>query len=134
MQRPLEARYGPAMAIAITTITFAAFHFNQPWVITLMPPILLASVMLGVLAYAARSLIPGMIGHAAMDVINFSYWWWSLAGHYDRKTIFDSGIDSDFVVWGSALLVSLALFLLVVRKLLMLRRDARNPWLSNPSH
>jgi membrane protease YdiL (CAAX protease family) len=126
IQRPLEGRYGPALAIAITTIAFAALHLNQAWVVTLMLPIFLASIMLGVLAYAARSLIPGIIGHATMDVFNFSYWWWSLIGQYDRKTIFESGFDLDFMVWAGTLLASLALFLLIVRKLLNLRREAPN--------
>ncbi len=123
IQRPLEARYGPAVAITITTLSFAALHLNQPWAITLMLPILLASVMLGVLAYAARSLIPGIIGHAVMDVFNFSYWWWQLMGQYDRRTIFETGIDLDFVFWSATLAVSLTLFALVVRKLMVLRRE-----------
>jgi sodium transport system permease protein len=118
-QRPLEAGYGPVSAIGISTITFAAVHLNQPWAITLMAPIVLAGLMLGALAYAASSLIPGMIGHAVMDVFNFAYWWWSLIGRYDRRPIFETGPDLDFVVWAGALVVSVALFLLVVRKLLI---------------
>jgi membrane protease YdiL (CAAX protease family) len=122
IQRPLESRYGPTLAIAITTVAFAAFHLNQPWAITLMVPILLASVMLGLLAFAARSLIPGIIGHTVMDVFNFSFWWWSLIGHYDQSTIFESGIDVDFMLWSGTLVMSLTLFGLVVRKLLNLPR------------
>ena len=118
IQRPLEARYGPAAAITIATLSFAAFHLNQPWAITLMLPILLASVMLGALAYASRSLIPGIIGHAVMDVFNFSYWWWQLIGTYDRGTVFETGLDLDFAFWSGTLAISLALFALVVRKLL----------------
>ena len=74
------------------------------------------------LAYSSQSLIPGMIGHAAMDVFNFSYWWWSLIGHYDRGTIFESGIDSNFAASLGTLAISLTLFGLVVRKLLALHR------------
>jgi membrane protease YdiL (CAAX protease family) len=122
IQRPLEQAYGPVIAIAITTVAFAALHLNQPWVITLMLPILLASVLLGVLAYATRSLIPGMIGHAVMDVCNFSYWWWSVIGHDDRRTIFEAGLDRDFLFWSAALIVSLGLFAVVVRKLLGFRK------------
>ena len=124
IQRPLEARYGPGVAITIATLSFAALHLNQPWAITLMPPILLASVMLGALAYASRSLIPGIIGHAVMDVFNFSYWWWQLTGTYDRRTIFETGIDLDFVFWAGTLAVSLTLFALCVRRLLTLRRES----------
>ncbi len=122
LQRPLEKRYGPAGAVAVSTAAFAALHLNQPWALTLMPPILLAGVLLGVLAYASRSLVPGMIGHAVMDVFNFSYWWWSLTGRYDRRTVFETGVDLDFVVWAGTLVLSLALFVLAVAKLPAFRR------------
>ena len=123
LQRPLEARYGPAVAIAVGTVAFVAAHLNQAWVVTLLGPLVLAGVLLGVLAYAARSLVPGMIGHTVMDVFNFSYWWWSLIGHYDRRPIFESGIDLDFAFWAGTLAVSLTLFAMFVRKLLALRQN-----------
>ena len=125
MQRSLELRFGPAKAIVVTTVGFAALHANQAWVLTLMPPLLLASVMLGVLACAARSLIPGIIGHTVMDVFNFSYWWWHLWGQYDRRPIFETGIDLDFVVAAGTLLLSLSLFVLVVRKLFAQEQGSR---------
>jgi membrane protease YdiL (CAAX protease family) len=117
IQRPLEKNYGPAGAIAVSTTAFAVLHLNQPWVITLMAPILLAGILLGLLAYSSQSLIPGMIGHAVMDVFNFSYWWWTLIGRYDRQPVFETGVDLDFVLWAATLAASLALYLLVVRKL-----------------
>jgi membrane protease YdiL (CAAX protease family) len=121
LQRPLELRFGPAKAIVLTTVGFAALHVNQAWVLTLMAPLLLASVMLGMLAYAARSLVPGMIGHAAMDVFNFSYWWWHLWGDYDRRPISETGIDLDFVTAAATLVISLSLFVVVVQRLFALR-------------
>ena len=71
MQRSLELPFGSAKAIVVTTVGFAALHANQAWVLTLMPPLLLASVMLGVLACAARSLIPGIIGHTVNGRVQF---------------------------------------------------------------
>jgi membrane protease YdiL (CAAX protease family) len=124
VQRPLEGRYGPGVAIAISTAAFAALHLNQPWAITLMPPILLAGVLLGVLAYSSGSLIPGIIGHAVMDVFNFSYWWWSLIGHYDRRTVFETGVDGDFVLWAGTLAGSLLLFWFVAGQLRAARPDS----------
>jgi len=123
IQRPLELRYGPVVAIATSTAAFALMHSNKAWVLTLMPPILLAGIMLGALAYAARSLIPGIIGHAAMDVINFSYWWWQIVGHYDRQTIFETGVDFDFLFWIATLVLSLVLFVGTIRKMLALNRQ-----------
>jgi membrane protease YdiL (CAAX protease family) len=117
MQRPLEIRYGPAAAIAITSLLFIAVHLNQAWIGALFFPGLLASVMLGVLAYASRSLIPSIIGHAVMDVFNFGYWWWQLLGSYNQRPIGETGIDFNFLVWASTLVISLSLFLFVVTKL-----------------
>jgi hypothetical protein len=101
----------------LTTVLYRIALARPPEV---MVPILLASTMLGVLAYAVRWLIPGIIGHAVMDVFNFSYWWWSLLGHYHCGTIFETGIDLNLVVWAGTLVISLTLFGLVVRKLLAL--------------
>jgi membrane protease YdiL (CAAX protease family) len=117
MQRPLEERYGAVPAIAITTLSFVGMHFDQAWIGALCAPAILASVILGILAYASRSLIPSMIGHAVMDVFNFGYWWWQLLGHYDQRPIFETGIDADFVAWASTLVISLSVFPLVIREL-----------------
>jgi membrane protease YdiL (CAAX protease family) len=125
LQRPLEGPYRSAAAIAISTAVFAVIHLNQPWASTLMPCIVLAGVLLGVLAFASQSLIPGIIGHGAMDVFNFSYWWWSLIGQYDKRTIFETAVDVDFVLWVGTLVASLVLYLLVVRKLYAIRRGPR---------
>jgi membrane protease YdiL (CAAX protease family) len=117
MQRPLETRYGPAAAIAISSFLFLAIHLNQTWIGAFFIPGVLASVMLGMLAYVSRSLIPSMIGHAVMDVFNFGYWWWQLLGSYDRRPIWETGVDVNFLAWAAALAISLALFCLAIRKL-----------------
>jgi membrane protease YdiL (CAAX protease family) len=117
MQQPLERRYGPTLAIGLTTIGFVALHLNQTWIGALLLPAILASLMLGVLAYVSRSLIPSMIGHAVMDVFNFGYWWWHLLGDYNRRPISETGIDLNFAAWAGTLVISLGLFVLVVRKL-----------------
>jgi membrane protease YdiL (CAAX protease family) len=117
MQQPLERRYGPAPAIALATIGFVGIHLNMAWIGALLFPAILASIMLGVLAYASRSLIPSMIGHAVMDVFNFSYWWWHLLGDYHRRPISETGIDLNFAAWAGTLAISLGLFVLVVLKL-----------------
>jgi membrane protease YdiL (CAAX protease family) len=117
VQRPLESRYGPAAAIGITSLLFIAAHLNQAWIGALFVPGLFASVMLSMLAYASRSLIPSMIGHAVMDVFNFGYWWWQLLGTYNERPISETGIDLNFLVWASTLVISLSLFVFVVRQL-----------------
>jgi membrane protease YdiL (CAAX protease family) len=117
MQQPLERRYGPILAIVLTTVGFVALHLNQTWIGALLFPAILASLMLGVLAYVSRSLIPSMIGHAVMDVFNFGFWWWHLLGEYTRRPISETGIDLNFAAWAGTLVISLGLFVLVVQKL-----------------
>jgi hypothetical protein len=56
-----------------------------------------------------------------MDVFNFAYWWWSLIGRYDRRPVFETGVDWDFALWAGTLSASLTLYLLVVRKLHAIR-------------
>jgi membrane protease YdiL (CAAX protease family) len=110
MQVPLEKRYGPAPAIVIGSVVFVVTHLHQAWALPVLLHLFAMSVMLGVLAYASGSLIPGMIGHAVMDIFNFSFWWSDLAGTFDRQTVAEAGIDAHFVVWVLILVASAALF------------------------
>ncbi len=66
-----------------------------------------------------------MIGHAVMDVFNFSYWWWQLLGHYDKRPVFETGIDANFVASAATLTISLSLFPVVLRKLSQASTPAR---------
>jgi membrane protease YdiL (CAAX protease family) len=122
LQRPLETRYGASVAIGISSLLFVAIHLNQAWIGALFAPAVMASVMLGALAYASRSLIPSMVGHAVMDIFNFGYWWWHLLGSYNQRPISETGVDLNFLGWASTLAVSLCLFLIVVRKLWLVPR------------
>jgi membrane protease YdiL (CAAX protease family) len=123
MQVPLENRYGPALGIVIVSMAFVILHLNQAWA----PPILLhifaISVMLGILAYASGSLIPGIIGHTVMDIPNFAYWWTDVAGTFDKRPIAETGVDAHFVVWALIFVASVALFFWAARKTLTARRQ-----------
>ncbi len=133
MQVPLERRYGPATAIAVVAVVFLAAHLHQAW----LPPFLIAgvigSVMLGMLAWACRSLIPGMIGHMVMDIFNFSYWWSDVVGKFERRPIAETGMDAHFVAWTLLLTASLALFSWAVGRLIALRRENADPHPSSSS-
>lgn len=61
VQRPLERRWGPAPAIAATSLVFALGHF-LPWV---LPLHLLLGLTFGYAVYATRSIWAGVILHAA---------------------------------------------------------------------
>lgn len=113
LQVPLEKRYGASIAISSSGILFTAFHFNQPWATSIVPSILLAGILLALLAYRSKTLIIPMIAHVVMDIFNFTFWWSDLGNRVDRQTIFETGVDSHFVIWLSLLLIGLLLYLFI---------------------
>jgi membrane protease YdiL (CAAX protease family) len=118
MQVPLENRYGPGASIVLVSILFLVIHLQQVWA----PPLLLhlfgLSVLLGILAYASGSIIPSIVAHFSLDIINFSYWWTDLAGRYTQRPIVETGVDAHFLAWGLFFIVSLGLFFWAIRKIM----------------
>jgi len=98
MQVPLEKRYGPGVGITMVSIMFLIIHFNQAWA-------------------------PTVIGHIGIDIFNFSYWWSDVAGKFERRTIFETGIDFHFMGWLLIFGVSIVLFFVVIRKIGVVRRQ-----------
>ena len=123
MQVPLEKRYGPVPAIAIVLVVFLAAHLHQAWLPAFFIVGIYGSIMLGVLAWASGSLIPGIVGHVVMDVCNFSYWWSDVAGKFEKQPISVTGVDTHFLISVGVLATSIALFTLLVRRLLAGRRE-----------
>ncbi len=121
MQAPLEKRYGPVIAITIVTVVFLAAHLHQAWLGPIMFQLVAASVLIGVLAYASGSLIPGMIGHIVLDIFNFSYWWSDVAGKFDRRPIAETGWDAHALGWIVILVTALAAYLWIIRRLIAIR-------------
>jgi membrane protease YdiL (CAAX protease family) len=113
MQRPIERRHGPFIAILISSVLFAAIHLNKGFeaVPAMIGVTLGAGVLLGLIAWASRSLIPGIIGHAIMDTALFSFWWTGTLGDFTAQPISVSGVDAGFqmacAVLGGALVVVL---------------------------
>lgn len=125
MQVPLEKRYSPILSIAIVSIVFVLVHLHQAWAGSILLGIFLISVMFGSLAYYSGSLIPGILGHFIMDVFNFSFWWTDLGGQFSRKPIGHTGLDSHFIIWLLVFILSVVLFILLLRKIGRLQK-ARN--------
>jgi len=107
LQAPLEKKYGAATAIVITSIIFMAIHLSHTWARPIAPHIFFASVLLGILAWRTRSLLPGIIGHSILDVFDYSVWWTDLTGLFHQQTIFRTGMDLHFIVWTLILLLGL---------------------------
>lgn len=125
MQVPLEGRYGRAVGITITSIVFVLFHLNQAWALGggILIILFAAGAMWGVIALISGSLIPAMISHTVLDIINFSYWWTDVAGAFDKRPIEETGVDTHFIVWLVIFVASVVLFVLAARKTLATRQE-----------
>lgn len=123
MQQPIEQRYGAPVAIATSSFLFMVVHFTKSWALVGMIPIVFgAGLLLGLLAWSSKSLIPGTIGHTMMDVGLFAYWWTGIAGTFSARPISESGVDGAFVVACAALTISLSVVLLAISKLRRITR------------
>ena len=118
MQRPIEQRHGVAVAIFISSNFFSLVHLNKSWVLIGMIPIVFgAGILLGLLVWSSGSLIPGIIGHAIMDIGLFAYWWTGIAGEFTARPISQTGIDFVFVVACVILVVALLLVMVAISEL-----------------
>lgn len=123
MQRPIERRYGPFVAILISSTFFMLVHLSKSWsTIGMIPIVFGAGVLLGLLAYASQSLVFCMIGHTIMDIGLFAYWWTQIAGKFSQKPISVSGVDQAFFIECFVLALALAATVLAISRL----------WRSNP--
>jgi len=124
LQKPLEQKYGPIVAISISSIIFIVIHLHQAWLVSILVPAFFVSFMIGYLAYATNSLIPGIIAHVTFDIINVSYWWSDVMGTFERKPISMTGVDNHFIITVVVVVLSTVLFIVSIRKLLKLKDSA----------
>ncbi len=118
MQRPIEQRHGAPIAILISSLFFAAVHLTKAWALLGMVPIVLgAGILLGLLAWASRSLIPGIIGHVVMDTGLFAYWWTGIAGDFREAPISQTALDQPFLIACAVFALSLFAVLLAIWRL-----------------
>ena len=122
LQKPLEQKYGPVVAITISSLIFVAIHVHQAWLYSILVAAFFISILIGYLAYATNSLIPGIIAHFSWDIIMSSYWWSDVMGTFGHKPISTTGVDNHFISAVVVLLFSTLLFIAVIRKLLQLKR------------
>lgn len=123
MQEPLEKRYGPVIGIAIVSAVFVVVHLHQAWAGPVLIHIFVVSALFGILAYKTQSIIPGIIGHTLLDIINFSYWWSDIAGKFERQPIAITGVDVHFITWSLLFSGGLALFFLAMKRLTPVRKE-----------
>jgi membrane protease YdiL (CAAX protease family) len=125
MQQPIEQRSGVLPAVLISSLFFMAVHLAKAWATLGMIPIVFgAGLLLGLLAWSARSLLPGIIGHILMDIGLFAYWWTGIAGEFSARTIDHTGMDRPFLVAAFTFVTSLGIVMLAIFKLQRMRPSA----------
>jgi membrane protease YdiL (CAAX protease family) len=118
MQRPIELRHGPGIAIFVSSLVFCLVHLTMAWDIAGMIPIVFgAGLLLGLLAWSSGSLIPPMVGHVLMDIGLFGYWWTSVAGVFSGRPISETGVDSSFLLACAIFVIALCVVLVAVSRL-----------------
>lgn len=115
LQRPIERRHGPAVAILVTGALFGFAHFTHPEVsLILMPYYVAVAAVYGGLAYLTDSILPSLVLHAGgnvlgyMDLITHGRSEWQ-ASSSPQPLIWQTGADATFWFSCGALVVVAAL-------------------------
>jgi membrane protease YdiL (CAAX protease family) len=96
MQAPLEKRYGPVVAIVIVSLIFGFVHLaNGYHELTWLLPYAIFGSIVGTLAYLTKSILPGLVLHAAGDAVRFLYVW-RFGPNPPEPLIWQSGPDRSF--------------------------------------
>jgi membrane protease YdiL (CAAX protease family) len=105
MQRPIERRHGPVVAILISGSMFGLAHLTHPEVgLVLLPYYVAVSAVYGTLAYLTDSIFPSMVLHAggnmfsAFDLVTRGRSEWQLSAT-PKPLVWETGPDAAF--WGN---------------------------------
>ena len=110
LQAPLEQRYGPAIAIAVTSLFFALIHLTHGLTLLafLLPYYLAVSVVYGILAWRTGSILPGVALHSVGDAVS-NVVAWRRVPPVARPLVWQTGPDWRF---GLALIAAIILALI----------------------
>jgi len=128
MQRPIEKRHGPLVAILVSSALFTLLHLTKGWALLGMVPIVFgAGLLLGTLARASGTFWFGIMGHWLMDIGLFMFWWTQVAGTFRQQPISQTGVDQPFIWECAVFAAALATLLSATLKLLTLRDSRHSP-------
>ena len=97
---------------------FCVLHLTKAWAVVGMVPIVFgAGLLLGLLAWSSRSLIPSMVGHVVMDIGLFAYWWTGIAGTFSARPISETGVDRFFSLACAVFVLALLVVLVALSRL-----------------
>lgn len=111
MQGRIERRHGPVIAIAVTALSFAFAHSQNPeFSLSQVPFYLSLAATFGTLAYLTNSILPGMVLHVSAvvlqgigDLARRGQSW--LTSPSPAPTIWETGPDVSFWVSCGAVLI-----------------------------
>lgn len=131
LQRPIERRYGPTIAILVTGSLFGFAHFTHPEVgLMLLPYYLAVAAVYGALAYLTNSIYPSLVLHAggnmfsAFDFVMRGRSEWQLSPA-PKALIWQTGPDALFFGNMAALLVVGTLTVFAYKALARVTHHAR---------
>jgi membrane protease YdiL (CAAX protease family) len=109
MQGPIERRYGLTPAILVSGAVFGLLHFpsHPADVMWMLPYYVAVSAVYGGLTWAANSILPALVLHAAGDVVVLTRWWltgrpeWQI-GPTLPPLVWEGGVDTQFVLTAAA--------------------------------
>jgi membrane protease YdiL (CAAX protease family) len=110
LQRPIERRHGPVIAILVAGSLFGLVHFTHREVtLALLPYYMAVAAVYGALAYVTDSTLPSMVLHGGGDVFSAfdlfargrSEWQLSAA---PQPLVWEGGLDAPFLTNATALL------------------------------
>jgi membrane protease YdiL (CAAX protease family) len=124
MQRPIENRHGPLIAILISSLFFTLLHLTKDWaLIGMVPIVFVAGILLGTMARASGTLVFCILGHWIMDIGLFGYWWTQIAGTFPQRPIAETGMDRTFYIECIAFAAALTVVLTAIAQLKKLRKE-----------
>jgi membrane protease YdiL (CAAX protease family) len=125
LQWPIESAGAPRLAVLMSAVFFTLVHVNKSWALLSMVPIVFgAGVLLGSLARASGTLLFGMLGHWIMDIGLFAYWWAQIAGTFSERPISKTGWDRAFTIECAVFIVVLTVLVTAILRLQRLAATA----------
>ena len=112
MQKAIEQRHGPVIAILVTGIMFGLMHFSHPeTTFALMPFYILVAAIYGMLAYLTNSILPGMVLHTVgnifvgLDLLLRGQSEWQTSAT-PQPLIWETGADKSFWLLSVGLIIA----------------------------
>jgi membrane protease YdiL (CAAX protease family) len=128
MQVPLERAYGPAAAIATTSVVFTAIHLTHgARILPFLPFFLVVAVVYGLVAFLTGSILPSITLHFIGDVFMFAFQF--IGARHGTLGSDGSGTISlaAVIVFAALAAMSLAAFRLLAREARVTAPDASMP-------